>query len=86
MEVRVSIRTTSLRSVTPRVTCCIFAAQRRNTKTISSIERDLVTARDSISTQKFEGQLAPVVSATTTTEIGKERFLTLLERRVEEHG
>jgi hypothetical protein len=45
-----------------------------------------VTARDSIFTQKFEGQLAPVVSATTTTEIGKERFLTLLERRVEEHG
>ena len=61
-----------------------FASQRRNVKTISFIERELVSARDSTTTLKFDGKLDPV--STSTTEIGKERFLTLLERRVEEHG
>ena len=61
-----------------------FASQRRNTKTISFIERELMNARDSTTTLKFDGKLEPVV--TSTTEIGKERFLKLLERRVEEHG
>lgn len=61
-----------------------FASQHRNTKAISFIERELVSARDSTTTLKFDGKLEPVV--TSTTEIGKERFLTLLERRVEEHG
>ena len=61
-----------------------YASQRRNVKTISSIERDLVTARDSTTNLKFDGRLEPVV--TSTTEVGKVRFLTLLERRVEEHG
>ena len=61
-----------------------YASQRRNVKAISSIERDLVTARDSTNNLKFDGRLEPVV--TSTTEIGKEKFLALLERRVEEHG
>lgn len=62
-----------------------YATQRRNIKTIASIERDLTIARDSTTTQKFDGKLEPVVGS--TTEVGKERFLLqLLERRVEEHG
>jgi hypothetical protein len=61
-----------------------YASRRRNVKTISSIERELVTARDSTTTTlKFDGKLKPVVGS--TTEIGKERFLALPERRVEEH-
>jgi hypothetical protein len=61
-----------------------YASQRRNVKTIASIERDLTMARDSITTLKFDGRLEPVIGC--TTEVGKERFLQLLERRVEEHG
>ena len=61
-----------------------YATQRRNIKTIASIERDLISARDSTTTLKFDGKLEPVVGS--TTEVGKERFLQLLERRVEEHG
>ena len=61
-----------------------YASQRRNIKTIASIERDLTMARDSITTLKFDGKLEPVTGS--TTEVGKERFLQLLERRVEEHG
>ena len=61
-----------------------YATQRRNIKTIASIERDLTTARDSTTTLKFDGKLEPVVGS--ITEVGKERFLQLLERRVEEHG
>ncbi len=60
-----------------------FASHSRNVKTISSIERELVSARDSSTTLKFDGKLEAVVAS--ATEIGKERFLTLLERRVEEH-
>ena len=64
---------------------CSYATQRRNIKTIAFIERDLTNARDSTTaTLKFDGKLEPVVGS--TTEVGKERFLQLLERRVEEHG
>ena len=60
-----------------------FVSQRRNLKTISSIERELVS--DSTTTLKFDWKLEAVTAS--ATEIGKERFLTLLlERRVEEHG
>ena len=61
-----------------------YSTQRRNAKGIASIEQNLMNARDSITSQKFNGKLEPV--ATSTTEIGKERFVTLLQRRVEEHG
>jgi hypothetical protein len=61
-----------------------FASQRRNPKTISSNERDLMNARDSTTSLKFDGKLEPVASS--VTEISKERFLINLERRVEEHG
>ena len=61
-----------------------YASQRRNVNTISSIERDLVLAHDSTTSIKFEGKLEAITSS--ATEIGKERFLTILERRVEEHG
>jgi hypothetical protein len=60
-----------------------YAAQRRNPKTIATIERDLMMARDSTTSLKFDGKLEPVAS--TVTEISKERFLLNLERRVEEH-
>ena len=61
-----------------------FASQRRNPKTISSIEQALITARDSTTTLKFDGRLEPTVGS--STEIGKERFMTLLQRRVKEYG
>ena len=61
-----------------------YATQRHNIKMIASIERDLKSARDSTTTLKFDGKLESVVGS--TTEVGKERFLQLLERRVEEHG
>jgi hypothetical protein len=61
-----------------------YASQRRNIKTIATIERDLTMARDSTTSLKFDGKLEPVIGS--TTEVGKERFLQLLERRVEEHG
>jgi hypothetical protein len=61
-----------------------FASQRRNPKTISSIEQALITSRDSTTTLKFDGRLEPTVGS--ASEIGKERFMTLLQRRVEEHG
>jgi hypothetical protein len=34
-----------------------FASQRRNVKTISSIEQQLMLARDNVTTLKFDGQL-----------------------------
>ena len=61
-----------------------YATQRHNIKTRSSIERSIISARDSRTTLKFDGKLEPVVES--STEVGKERFLQLLERRVEEHG
>ena len=61
-----------------------FASQRRNVKTISSIEQQLMIARDSVTTLKFDGRLESTVGS--STEIGKERLLKILSRRVEEHG
>ena len=61
-----------------------YATQCRNVKTISMVEQQLMTARDSVTTLKFDGRLEATVGS--STEIGKERFLTLLGRRVEEHG
>lgn len=61
-----------------------FATQRRHVKTISSIEQHLISARDSVTSLKFDGRLEATVGS--ATEIGKERFLSLLSRRVEEHG
>jgi hypothetical protein len=62
----------------------LYVTQRRNIKTIASIEHDLTSARHSTTTIKFDGKLEAVVGS--TTEVGKERFLQLLERRVEERG
>ena len=61
-----------------------YASQRGNIKTIATIKRDLTMARDSTTSLKFDAKLEPVVSS--TTEVGKERFLQHLECRVEEHG
>ena len=41
-------------------------------------------ARNSVTTLKFDGRLESTVGS--STEIGKERFLKILSRRVEEHG
>jgi hypothetical protein len=61
-----------------------YALQRCNVKTISSIERNLIIIRNSTVTLKFDGQLEATTGS--TVEIGKERFVALLKRRVEEHG
>jgi hypothetical protein len=61
-----------------------FSTQRRHEKTLAKIEGNLRAARDSATTIKFNGKLeAP---AGNLTEIGKERFVQLLQRRVIEHG
>ena len=61
-----------------------YASQRRNEKGLAFIEQNLMNARDSPTSLKFDGNLEVVGSS--VTEMGKERFLTLLQRRVEEHG
>ena len=61
-----------------------FSTQRRHEKTITSIEQKLRDSRDSITTIKFNGTLEP--KASVSTEIGKERFVTLLKKKVKEHG
>ena len=61
-----------------------FASQRQNPKNISTIESALVNARDSITNLKFDGRLEATVGS--ASEIGKERFIALLQRKVEEHG
>ena len=43
-----------------------------------------MNARESVTTLKFDGRLDATMGS--STEIGKERFLALLGRRVEEHG
>ena len=61
-----------------------FSSQRRHVKTIGTIESNLIKARDSTNTFKFNGQLEAVVGS--ATEVGKEKFLVMLKRKVEEHG
>jgi hypothetical protein len=43
-----------------------------------------MNARESVTTLKFDGWLEAAVAS--STEIGKENFLTLLGQSVEEHG
>ncbi len=61
-----------------------YARQRRTGKAISSIEDNLLQTRDSTGTLKFNGNLEAAVGS--ATEIGKERFVAMLKRRVVEHG
>jgi hypothetical protein len=61
-----------------------YATQCHNAKTISLIEQQLMNARQSVTTLRFDGRLEATVGS--STEIGKERFLTLLGQQVEEHG
>jgi hypothetical protein len=62
-----------------------FSSQRRHVKTIGTIESNLIKARDSTNTFKFNGQLEAVVLG-SATEVGKEKFLVMLKRKIEEHG
>ena len=61
-----------------------YARQKRTGKAISSIEDNLIKMRDSTGTLKFNGNLE--AAAGSATEIGKERFVAMLKRRVVEHG
>jgi hypothetical protein len=61
-----------------------FSTQRRHEKTITSIESALRDKCDSTTGIKFNGALEPTHG--TVTEIGKERFLVLLKKRVKEYG
>ena len=61
-----------------------FATQLRHEKTINSIERFLREARDTTTAIKFNGTLEPTVG--NLNEIGKERNVTMLKRRIKEHG
>ena len=56
-------------------------SQRRNMKTIGSIESAIIAARDSTTSLKFDGHPEPSVG-TPVTEIGKDRFITLLSRNI----
>ena len=58
--------------------------QRQNVKNIGTIEGALITARDSTTSLKFDGRLEPTVGS--ATEIGKDRFISLLARTVEDLG
>ena len=59
-----------------------YASQRCNNTGLASIEQNLMNYHDSITSVKFDGKLKSV----GPSEMGKERFLTLLQRCVEEHG
>ena len=61
-----------------------FSTQRCHEKTIASIEQKLRDARDSVTTVKFNGQLE--ATAGLSTEIGKEKFISMLKEKVKEHG
>jgi hypothetical protein len=61
-----------------------FSTQRRHAKTLASIEKTLRDARDSTTGIKFNRTLEP--GKDNPSEIGKERFITLLKKRVIEHG
>ena len=58
--------------------------QRRHVKTISSIEKSLMDARDSSTSMKFAGNLAPMHGS--SSELGKERFISHLKLLVQENG
>jgi hypothetical protein len=60
-----------------------YATQCRNVMTISLIEQHLMNACESVTTLKFDGTLEATVGS--STEIGKEHFLTLLGQSVEEY-
>jgi hypothetical protein len=61
-----------------------FTTQFRNKKATAAIEKSLREARDSNKEIKFNGTLEAVPGR--ALEIGKERFVTLLKKRVKEHG
>jgi hypothetical protein len=61
-----------------------FSTQRRHDNTITYIERALRESRDTTTAIKFNGTLEPTVG--NANKIGKERFSTLLKKRVKEHG
>jgi hypothetical protein len=61
-----------------------YATRRCNEKGLAYIEQNLMNARNSPTSLKFDGKLD--VFVTLVTEMGKERFLTLLQHWVEEHG
>jgi hypothetical protein len=50
----------------------------------SLIEQQLMNARASVNTLKFDGRLEATLGS--STEIGKDAFSTLLGQQVEEHG
>ena len=58
--------------------------QHHHEKTIASIEQKLRDARDSVTTVKFSGQLEATDGL--STEIGKEKFISMLKEKVKEHG
>jgi hypothetical protein len=61
-----------------------FATQRRHAKTVASIEKTLRETRNATNGNKFNGTLEP--GKDNSSEIGKERFVALLKKRVTEHG
>ena len=61
-----------------------YASQCWHPKSSAAIERDLMVVCDSTTSLKFDGQLMPMTGS--TTEIGKEQFVSMLQQKVEEHG
>ena len=57
--------------------------QQWHEKTIASIEQKLRDARNSATNTKFNGQLE--ATAGLSTEVGKEKFISLLKEKVKEH-
>ena len=63
--------------------CYQYALQCQHMKTISTIEHSLVNTHNSRINLKFEVHLEPTTGS--TTEIGKEYFVSFLKLKVEEH-
>jgi hypothetical protein len=61
-----------------------YTSQRRGDKHVAKVEQNLVTARDLVSTLKFNGTLE--LTGTTVTELDKDTFFRSVEQGVHEHG
>ena len=68
----------------PNQSAYCFSTQRQHEKTIASIEQKLRDTRDSAIAVMFNGQLE--ATAGLSTEVGKEKFITMIKEKVKEHG
>ena len=61
-----------------------FSTKHQHEKTITSIKQKLRDACNSFIAVKFNGQLE--ATAGLSTEVGKEKFITMIKGKVKEYG